>query len=338
MAATAKLVQSGAQGQKALFSRWQAALFIALLCILVFNATNLSFSQFVGPQGWAFVLNGPDNAGNKNVLKVVGQQLRKTPTPGVKTTPVPLTPQQYINLIVHNMTLDQKLGQLMIVQFVGPTYSLDLSTMINQYNIGAVLIFGANNNIQSKPQLKGLIQQMQKDSGVPLIVAIDQEGGTVDRLINLDGPRPSATALGATNDPNQAYAEGVQDAKDLSSYGINLNLAPVVDVTNVYNQQMYLRTFGNNPTIVTTMAGAYLKGLQKSGKVLGTLKHFPGSGRCQRRPTHHRARPDPTAQPARSNRLGALSSIDRTGQCSRGDGHARDCQRRGQQQALFAFP
>ncbi|HEV7237127.1 MAG TPA: glycoside hydrolase family 3 N-terminal domain-containing protein, partial [Ktedonobacteraceae bacterium] len=124
----------------------------------------------------------------------------------------------------------------------------------------------------------GLIQQMQSNSTIPLAVAIDQEGGTVDRLVNLDGARRSATSIGLTNDPTQATAAGVQDAQDLSSYGINLNLAPVVDVTNVYNSQMYLRTFGDNPTLVTKMAAAYLQGLQQSGKVLGTLKHFPGLG------------------------------------------------------------
>jgi beta-N-acetylhexosaminidase len=113
---------------------------------------------------------------------------------------------------------------------------------------------------------------------IPLAVAIDQEGGPVDRLVNLDGPRPSAATIGATNDPKQARQDGMQDAKDLASYGFNLNLAPVVDVTNVYNAQMDGRTFGDTPAQVTKMAGAYLQGLQKSGKVIGTLKHFPGLG------------------------------------------------------------
>ena len=99
-----------------------------------------------------------------------------------------------------------------------------------------------------------------------------------DRLVNLDGARPSATEISATNDPNKAMQEGIQDSQDLSSYGINVNLAPVVDVNNIYNPQLYLRTFGNNAALVTKMAGAYLKGLQQSGKVLGTLKHFPGLG------------------------------------------------------------
>ncbi|HLX41715.1 MAG TPA: glycoside hydrolase family 3 N-terminal domain-containing protein [Ktedonobacteraceae bacterium] len=263
-------------------SRGRAILLVAFLVIVILNAVNLGSTQFLGPQGWAFVLGEPASNGNKNPLTAVQNILHHTtPTTGTKGKS-PLTPAQYINLLIQNMTLEQKLGQMMIVQFVGPSYSLDLSTMISQYNVGAVLIFAANDNIQSKPQLKGLIQQMQSGSisstGIPMAVAIDQEGGTVDRLINLDGPRPSATSIGETGNPINAYNEGVRDASDLAYYGFNLNLAPVVDVNNAYNPQMYLRTFGTNATTVTQMAEAYLKGLQKSGKVLGTLKHFPGLG------------------------------------------------------------
>jgi beta-N-acetylhexosaminidase len=267
------------QQQKPVLSRGRAILFAAFLVIVILNAVNLGSNQFLSPQGWAYVLGGTPTNNNQNPLDIVKKIIHThtTPTPGVTAQPQ-LTPAQYIDLLIQNMTLDQKLGQMMIVQFVGPSYSLDISTMISQYNVGAVLIFGANDNIQSKPQLKGLIQQMKSNSAIPLTVSIDQEGGTVDRLLNLDGPRPSATSIGATNNPINAYNEGVRDSNDLAYYGFNLNLAPVVDVNNVYNPQMYLRTFGNNPTTVTQMAEAYLKGLQKSGKVLGTLKHFPGLG------------------------------------------------------------
>src|SRR6266700_2245346 len=256
--------------------RSKALLLATLLFILILHATFMGTAQFIGVQAWAYVLGGPSNTNNPNLLKDIANQLHLHPSPTPKGH---LTPQQYIDLIVKSMTLDQKLGQMMIVQFTGPDYGLDISTMISQYNVGAVLIFAANQNIESKSQLKNLIAQMQNNSKpIPLAVAIDQEGGTVDRLINLDGPRPSATAIGQTNDPTKAMQAGEQDARDLSYYGINLNLAPVVDVTNVYNSQLYLRTFGNNPTIVTKMADAYLRGLQQSGKVLGTLKHFPGLG------------------------------------------------------------
>ncbi len=260
-------------------TRGRALLLASFLLVLILNASNLGNTQFIGTQGWAYVLGGPSTSGYPNLLKNIAHFLQVTPTAGTKTQPMhQITPQDYINLILSQMTLDQKLGQMMIVQFVGPDYGLEISTMVTQYNIGAVLIFPANNNVVSKAQLKGLIQQMQSNSTIPLAVAIDQEGGMVDRLINLDGARRSATSIGLTNDPAQATAAGVQDAKDLSSYGINLNLAPVVDVTNVYNSQMYQRTFGDNPTLVTKMAEAYLQGLQQSGKVLGTLKHFPGLG------------------------------------------------------------
>ncbi|HKV01573.1 MAG TPA: glycoside hydrolase family 3 N-terminal domain-containing protein [Ktedonobacteraceae bacterium] len=266
--------------QRTVMPRGRAILLAVFLLIVVLNATSKGSAQFIGAEGWAFVLGGPASKGNPNLLKNVANQLHTKLAPGATARAMPhFTPQEYIDALVQNMTLDQKLGQMMIVQFVGPQYGLDISTMISQYNVGAALLFGVNNNIQDRAQLKSLIGQMHSNSTpIPLMVAIDQEGGTVDRLINLDGPRPSATEIGATNDPNKAMQEGIQDAQDLSSYGFNLNLAPVVDVNNVYNPQMYLRTFGNNAASVIKMAGAYLQGLQRNGKVLGTLKHFPGLG------------------------------------------------------------
>lgn len=256
-------------------TRGWAVLLAALLFTLVLRATSIGPTQFLGSQGWASALSGSASSGDSSLLKhlVPSAQL----TSGTANAKL-LIAQRYIDLIVQKMTLDQKLGQMMIVQFLGPSYSLELSTMVNRYNAGAVLLSAANNNIVDKTQLKDLIQQMQSNSPIPLAVATDQEGGVVDRLAALDGPRPSAATIGATNDPNQAMAAGVKDAQDLSSYGINLNLAPVVDVTNVYNPQLYTRTYGNNVALVTKMAAAYLQGLQQSGRVLGTLKHFPGLG------------------------------------------------------------
>ena len=262
-------------------ARWQALLGIILLLVIVFSALNAGYTQFLGSQGWGIVLGGPDTSGNQNLLNDIRNKLRHdlTPTPGTTGTATrQITPQQYINAILQGMSLDQKLGQMMIVQFLGPTYSLNISAMISQYDVGAVLLLSSNNNILDKVQLKGLIAQMQKNSAVPMLTAIDQEGGYVDRLINLDGPRPTAASIGATNDPSKAKAEGIQDASDLASYGFNLNLAPVVDVTTVQNPQLIGRTYGDTPDIVTRMAAAYLQGLQQSGKVFGTLKHFPGLG------------------------------------------------------------
>ncbi len=111
-------------------------------------------------------------------------------------------------------------------------------------------------------------------SSLHLLTAIDQEGGTVNRLLNLYGPLPSASSLA---DQAAAESRGEQDAALLSNLGFNLNLAPVVDVGTA-NPQLYKRTFGSDPARVAAMAGAYLQGLQQSGKISGTLKHFPGLG------------------------------------------------------------
>ena len=254
----------------------QALLLISLLFILLLHALNVGPELFSGSQGWASVLGGPASNDTPDLLKNINKQLQSNATPG--TQKKALTPQQYIDLIIHNMTLDQKLGQMMMVQFTGPDYSPALNTMLTQYDVGAVLLYYSNNNILNRTQLKNLDQQMQQGRNIPLAIAIDQEGGQVDRLLNLDGPRPAASTIGATNDPARARAAGLQDAQDLSSYGINLNLAPVVDVTSVFNPQLYMRTYGKDPTLVTKMAAAYLQGLQQSGQVIGTLKHFPGLG------------------------------------------------------------
>lgn len=289
--------------QKSQLSRKKALLMAVLLAILVLNATAAGFSQAFGVQGWASVWDN-QTASNQNLLTQIAQRLQHSPTPGggTATATPPPTPTQVVNLLMSNMTLDEKLGQMMMVQFTGPAYSPQLDAMISQYKVGSVLVFAANGNIVSKTQLKALNSQMQKNAFLPLAISIDQEGGTVDRLIDLDGPQPAAATIGATGDPHNAYEQGIKDAQDLTSYGFNLNLAPVVDVTNVYNPQLYNRTYGNTPAIVTSMAGAYLQGLQKSGEVMGTLKHFPGLGDVSVDP-HYRP-PDLTRS------LNDLNSID----------------------------
>jgi beta-N-acetylhexosaminidase len=252
--------------QKSGFTRRMALLLIALLCMILLQTLPQGSQQIFGTQGWAYILGGP-GAPKTNLLSHVGNQTNAQ------------TPQQYINTIMQNMTLDQKLGQMMLVQFVGADFSLDLNTMINQYNVGSVLLLAGNHNIVSKGQLTSLTQQIQHNSTLPMTISLDQEGGVVDRLVDLDGPRPSAAQITARGNPTQATMAGKQDAQDLSQYGINLQLAPVVDVGTPYSKlQRDGRTFGQDADTVTQMAGAYLQGLQKSGKVLGTLKHFPGLG------------------------------------------------------------
>jgi beta-N-acetylhexosaminidase len=119
----------------------------------------------------------------------------------------------------------------------------------------------------------------QAHAQIPLFISTDQEGGLVNRLLPITGWRPSAEQIGATNDPNQAYQQGVSDATILSQLGINLNLAPVADVQTISDDATIIptRMYGTTPDKVTSFVSAYLNGLQGLD-VIGCLKHWPGLG------------------------------------------------------------
>ncbi|HEV2239180.1 MAG TPA: glycoside hydrolase family 3 N-terminal domain-containing protein [Ktedonobacterales bacterium] len=188
----------------------------------------------------------------------------------VKNLPQQLTPEQYAAVLASQMSLDDQLGQMMIVQFVGTDLNPDLVTMVASQGAGGVLFFGGN--IESANQVRALTANLQKLAPIPLLMAVDQEGGRVNRFEPIVGPLPSAASL---QTPADARDRGAQDAALLHDYGFNLNLAPVVDVGED-NPQLYTRTFGTDPERVAAMAGAYIDGLQESGQVTAIPKHFPG--------------------------------------------------------------
>ena len=180
--------------------------------------------------------------------------------------------------MVQNMTLDQKLGQMVIVEFYGSTVTADTSAMLQKYAISGVLIENKNGNAQTRSQLIALNATMQKMAHIPLFITTDFEGGYVNELRQITGERTSEQEIGASNDPQVAYNAGHSAAADLTALGLNVNFMPIVDVlTNPNNPGLPMRTFGSDPTLVTNMGRAYLKGLTAGG-VIGCLKHFPGLG------------------------------------------------------------
>lgn len=257
-------------------TRGRALLLGGLLLILIVNATVTGAGQFFGPQGWAALLN-PAGSANQTLLNQLRQELQQTPTPGSRgQTNAHPTPAQIVDALLAHMTLEQKLGQMLMVRFNSLVYTPQLDAMLTSYHVGSVIEY--QGNIAGRTQLTSLNAQIQQHGDLPMIISIDQEGGTVDRLRNLDGPQPSASSIGATRDTAGAFQQGLKDAQNLSAYGFNLNLAPVVDVNSVYNPQLYERTYSTDAALVTAMAASYLRGLQQSGKVLGSIKHFPGLG------------------------------------------------------------
>jgi beta-N-acetylhexosaminidase len=180
--------------------------------------------------------------------------------------------------MVQHMSLEEKLGQMVIIEFYGSTLNSDLRQMIQQNHISGVLIENKNNNAQTRSQLVALDQAMQSAAHVPLFISTDYEGGVVNELRQITGERPSDAQIGASKDPQQAYKAGSGAAADLRGLGLNVNFMPIVDVlVNASNPGLPQRTFGSDPKLVTDMGRAYLKGLTDGG-IVGCLKHFPGLG------------------------------------------------------------
>ena len=186
-----------------------------------------------------------------------------------------------IQHIMASMSLDQKLGQLIVVEYLGNNYQSGLQNMISQQFVGGFMYQESNHNFNPPYNVEGnvyaLSQQAMQDAKIPLIIATDQEGGLVNRLYTFHGYLPSAADMAASGNPNYALQQGTQSAKWMLQLGINTDLAPVVDVHTVDPAVLESRMFGSDPQTVATYAGAFLNGLQNNG-VAACLKHFPGLG------------------------------------------------------------
>jgi beta-N-acetylhexosaminidase len=188
---------------------------------------------------------------------------------------------------IRNMTLEQKVGQMFMVGFGNPgdqpAYEINdqIRTLIQEKHVGGVILFGRN--VESPEQVGKLTGELQtmalsSSSGIPLFVAIDQEGGPIIRIRKGVTLFPGNMALGATRDPNLAYEAGRITGMELRAMGINMNLAPVVDLNNnARNPVIGVRSFGEDPTWVAKMAEANIRGYH-DGAVLTAVKHFPGHG------------------------------------------------------------
>jgi len=187
--------------------------------------------------------------------------------------------------------LDVKIGQMLIVGFRG----LEVDNMhfiirdIQEHHLGGVLLSDYDfitrrtvRNIESPSQLKSLIASLKSVSAIPILICIDHEGGIVTRLKELYNfpPTVSHKYLGELNDLEITRKEAALMAKTLADLGINLNLAPVVDLcVNTSNPIIAKleRCFSADPQVVTDHALQFIKAHHEEG-VLCALKHFPGHG------------------------------------------------------------
>ncbi|MGH2478772.1 MAG: glycoside hydrolase family 3 N-terminal domain-containing protein [Ktedonobacteraceae bacterium] len=194
--------------------------------------------------------------------------------------PEKLRAKQLAQLYVSHMSLDEKLGQLIMAQSL--TYNNSANTpdtmyMFNQLHAGGLIMYAIQMNTLN--QAKSDIQQMQQNASIPLLVSTDEEGGEVERVWKIFGHHPGAMQIYETGDVNKATQLGQEIASDLRVLGINTDLAPDVDVLQVQNASSYMdtRTWGDTPQSVIAYGGAYLRAVQGAGEI-GALKHFPGLG------------------------------------------------------------
>jgi beta-N-acetylhexosaminidase len=206
----------------------------------------------------------------------------------------PISASQPLPSHRENMTtisLEQKIGQLFILGFSGATLRPDhpIAQDIAKRNLGGVIIFDRflaaskdTNNIVNASQLTMLTASLQKMAETPLLVAVDQEGGQVNRFRKERGfpVTLSARDLGKFSDLKLTIESAEQTARMLRDVGVNLNLAPVVDL-DVYEENpiigKYGRSFSANPSIVAAHSKAWVKEHRRQG-LLTCLKHFPGHG------------------------------------------------------------
>jgi beta-N-acetylhexosaminidase len=177
-------------------------------------------------------------------------------------------------------TLAQLVGQKLMVSMSGTAPDADLLARIGRGEIGGVILFGAN--VSTASSLKSLTRQLQAAAAAggqpPLLIATDQEGGTV-RRVTWAPPTLSPPVMGSLNSPSTASAQGKAAGFVLLCAGINDDLAPVADVPSSTSSFIYLqgRTWSFNASTTATLSDAFASGL-KAGGDIPAMKHFPGLG------------------------------------------------------------
>jgi beta-N-acetylhexosaminidase len=179
---------------------------------------------------------------------------------------------------VSSLSLEAKVGQLFVAGFDGTRATGDITELITEHHLGSVIYF--SRNVESPSQLRRLSAELREcvpDDMPPLCIAIDQEGGRVAR-ISWETELPSAMTIGAADDAALATSAGRAVGHELRTLGIDLNLAPVLDVNNnPDNPVIGVRSFGEQPAAVARLGTGFVAGLQKAG-VMACGKHFPGHG------------------------------------------------------------
>lgn len=181
--------------------------------------------------------------------------------------------------VVESMTLEEKAAQVMVLAFDGTRLSDVVAGLIEDYRPGGFLLMGEN--ISGNKQLRDLTAALQakaaeEGSILPLFIAVDQEGGTIQRIRGSAPCMPSARWFGSRSTPAEAADFARRTGETLLRLGVNMNLAPVADVVSG-DSFIRRRSYSWNPAVVSAFISAVVPAYQEAG-VIAVVKHFPGHG------------------------------------------------------------
>lgn len=179
--------------------------------------------------------------------------------------------------ILKTMTVEEKIAQLLLVRYPDENQK----EVLEQYQFGGYLFFAKDFQDKTKEEVINMTNMVQEVAKIPILTALDEEGGIVVRVSS--NPRLRASKFLSSR---ELYRQGgldriredtVEKSNLLNSLGLNLNLAPVVDVSTNYSDYMYKRSIGQNATVTSEFAKTVIEASKNTG-VSYTLKHFPGYG------------------------------------------------------------
>ncbi len=256
-------------------------LFIALAALVALVVLGGLLGQQLLANSSTFQANGPLNFSSSGPYAEL--PLSASQVNAIQHLAGHMKYQALANLYVSHMSLDDEIGQLIMVEYYEQVnknqssgYDSDLDYMIHTLHVGGVIMYEAQ--MATFNQTKGDISKMQQRANIPLIISTDEEGGPyVQRLNNIYGYRMSPTQIEETGDVNVAKQQGLKVSQQMAALGLNEDLTPDVDVNLINGYDMVTRTFGNTAAQVIKYAGAYMQAMQGNGTI-ACIKHFPGLG------------------------------------------------------------
>ena len=182
-----------------------------------------------------------------------------------------------ITKMLDNMSVEEKVGQMFMVRV--PKENAD--KRVSEYHLGGYIMFGRDFDNKTKEEVMGNIASWQSASDIPMLIGVDEEGGTVNRISTntefRSEPFKSSQELYAEGVFDLIYEDTIIKANFLKELGINVNFAPVVDVSINPDDYIYKRSFGKNANLTSEYAEVVVRTMKESN-IASVLKHFPGYG------------------------------------------------------------